>query len=196
MTSLSRNVPYFEKSSEMDVEESDDVPNGSPIFATSENSRAALLRSMALECECPSCDDRKRACIIRNNGRHMESDCWSTPELASAREWPRKTYINVFLAKRVAQIFSNDKSVVEHIPARSTQVDANLNVVFVVRCELRRNRIGSESTCVRLFCRRKAPVFTDSAISKQKTDETSRTHRHDELRRDGFLVLGIRRYSS
>lgn len=45
---------------------------------------ATLLKSLALKCECRSCNDYKHT--VRTE-QHIETESWSSLEIGSARKW-------------------------------------------------------------------------------------------------------------
>ncbi|KYQ48045.1 hypothetical protein ALC60_13005 [Trachymyrmex zeteki] len=47
---------------------------------------ATLLKSLALKCECRSCNDHKYASTVRTD-QHTETESWSSPEIESTRKW-------------------------------------------------------------------------------------------------------------
>ncbi|RLU16376.1 hypothetical protein DMN91_010444 [Ooceraea biroi] len=95
------NLWCLEKSSEIDAdEELEGDLSASPtkesriITGAGDDPRSAtLLKSLALKCKCPSCNNHKHACndykhmSANHTDRRMESDSWSSPEVESARKW-------------------------------------------------------------------------------------------------------------
>ncbi|XP_077254780.1 uncharacterized protein LOC143893374 [Temnothorax americanus] len=86
------NLWCLEKSSEMDADEEFEgdlpTPKESPsITGAGDDPRSVtLLKSLALKCECRSCNDHKYASTVRVDQR-TETESWSSPEMESARKW-------------------------------------------------------------------------------------------------------------
>ena len=87
-----RNFWYPEKSSEMDADEEFEgdlltpIKESSVITGTGDDPRSVtLLKSMALKCECRSCNDHKYASTIRTD-QYTETESWSSPEIESMRK--------------------------------------------------------------------------------------------------------------
>lgn len=88
-----RNLWCPEKSSEMDADEEfeGDLPTPTKeqliITGAGDDPRSAtLLKSLALKCECRSCNDHKYASNVHTDQR-TETESWSSPGIGSARKW-------------------------------------------------------------------------------------------------------------
>ncbi|XP_011636574.1 uncharacterized protein LOC105426870 [Pogonomyrmex barbatus] len=86
------NLWCLEKSSEMDADEEFE---GEPITtkefpivtsAGDDPRSAILLKSLALKCECQSCNDYKYASIDQNT----ETESWSSPEIENTEKWSNR----------------------------------------------------------------------------------------------------------
>ncbi|XP_018357899.1 PREDICTED: uncharacterized protein LOC108757802 isoform X2 [Trachymyrmex cornetzi] len=92
---LNENSNFWcpEKSSEMDADEEFEgdlltSTKESPVITSAGDDprSATLLKSLALKCECRSCNDHKYASTVRTD-QHTETESWISPEIESTRKW-------------------------------------------------------------------------------------------------------------
>jgi len=91
---LFRNLWCPEKSSEIDADEEFEgdllTPKESPIItgASDDPRSTTLLKSLALKCECRSCNvNHKYATSTVRTDHHTESESWSSSEIGNVRKW-------------------------------------------------------------------------------------------------------------
>ncbi|XP_011052505.1 PREDICTED: uncharacterized protein LOC105144940 [Acromyrmex echinatior] len=73
--------------SQPDIPICSNIDNNTSNSSAGDDPRSAtLLKSMALKCECRSCNDHKYASTVHTD-EHTETESWSSPEIESTRKW-------------------------------------------------------------------------------------------------------------
>ncbi|XP_025988725.2 uncharacterized protein LOC105204105 isoform X1 [Solenopsis invicta] len=115
-----RNRRYPEKSSETDADEEfeGDIPTDIPtkesriITSAGDDPRSVtLLKSLALKCECRSCNDKYASTV--HTEQHTETESWSSPGIENAKKWKSMSH-RKFVDTSSEDLDSSDYNVINY----------------------------------------------------------------------------------